>query len=519
MWWRARADAHSQSRESTGSVRQAHACESRRASGGLVSRSDDPAERRHRDRLSSANHPCGVPGSQPAPDGAGVEPEPCTRVLEREGPLALFRFEPGGGFAEQLAARGVAGGREALVVGHRSLEDRQDQSLLRLEVGAQGGRTEELGGREDVGLDDQAGTARVSARCGGNTHHGPDRSGYSESVQYQFEYLTQVSPPAMSERQGGRLSTALTKTRKTAPRGLLTGMLSIGALSRASGVPIITLRTWERRYGYPRPERTGSGHRAYVPASVPRLRRIADALEQGHRAGQVVGASDAELAQLLGCCAAPLAGGGSSRPPADASIDSFLPLARAFDARTLVSRLRTDWHRLGPVRFVRDVVAPLLAGIGHAWERGDLDIHHEHFVSEKIGDLLRELRTPLEEHARGPLVLLATLPGERHALGLHMTALLMASTGWRVCFLGPEVPIPLFDQMARDLDARAVGIGLSASAAAKQRRTWIQQLRSALPKRVVVLVGGIGAVSGIHGTVVVRHPDELVTWAARHGGR
>src|SRR5512135_2285392 len=75
--------------------------------------------------------------------------------------------------------------------------------------------------------------------------------------------------------------------------------LSIGALSRATGIAVETLRTWESRYGFPVPERKPSGHRVYPVSAVPRLRRIAQALALGHRAGQVVGASDDALDRLL----------------------------------------------------------------------------------------------------------------------------------------------------------------------------------------------------------------------------
>jgi len=50
--------------------------------------------------------------------------------------------------------------------------------------------------------------------------------------------------------------------------------LSIGALSRATGIPVETLRTWEGRYGFPVPERRPSGHRVYALSTIPRLRRI-----------------------------------------------------------------------------------------------------------------------------------------------------------------------------------------------------------------------------------------------------
>ena len=65
-------------------------------------------------------------------------------------------------------------------------------------------------------------------------------------------------------------------------------LLSIGALSRAAGIPVQTLRTWETRYGFPEAVRRPSGHRVYPVSVVTHLRRIAEAIARGHRAGQVV---------------------------------------------------------------------------------------------------------------------------------------------------------------------------------------------------------------------------------------
>jgi DICT domain-containing protein len=54
--------------------------------------------------------------------------------------------------------------------------------------------------------------------------------------------------------------------------------LSIGELSRQTGVPVATLRSWEERYGFPWPERLPGGHRRYsggdavVVGEVLRLR-------------------------------------------------------------------------------------------------------------------------------------------------------------------------------------------------------------------------------------------------------
>ena len=67
-----------------------------------------------------------------------------------------------------------------------------------------------------------------------------------------------------------------------------TRALSIGALSRATRIPVETLRTWERRYGAPRPIRKPSGHRLYAASAVEHLRRVSRLLAQGHRPAEVL---------------------------------------------------------------------------------------------------------------------------------------------------------------------------------------------------------------------------------------
>jgi DNA-binding transcriptional MerR regulator len=47
--------------------------------------------------------------------------------------------------------------------------------------------------------------------------------------------------------------------------------ISIGELATRSGVPVATIRAWERRHGFPAPERLPSGHRRYSDGDVDAL--------------------------------------------------------------------------------------------------------------------------------------------------------------------------------------------------------------------------------------------------------
>lgn len=296
------------------------------------------------------------------------------------------------------------------------------------------------------------------------------------------------------------------------------GRLSIGALSRATGIPVETLRTWESRYGFPEPERKPSGHRHYRADIVGRLRRIAEALARGHRASETVPATDEQLSALLG--ATPSAAPSAAVPAPDAA-DGIAPLMEAiarFDAETITRLLLADWARLGVLDFLEQRIAPVVHRVGEDWSTGQLQIRHEHFVSERIGDLLRTLRMPFEHRAQGPLVVLATLPGELHGLGLQMAALVVAAAGCRVLYLGTDIPTDQVAELAVDINARAVAVSLSTAVPREQAGAHLGELRTRLPRRIDLIAGGAGADLGLPG---VRHLDTLASldaWARQVAG-
>jgi len=291
------------------------------------------------------------------------------------------------------------------------------------------------------------------------------------------------------------------------------GKLSIGSLAKATGVPVETLRTWEQRYGFPLAERKPSGHRVYALSNVSRLRRIADAISRGHRAGAVVGATDAELDRLLSATAAPPAAAALPLNPSHASIEALVEAVLAFDADRLTAALWSDWGRLGPIGFLEQTVAPLVERIGLEWEAGRMEIRHEHFLSARLGDVMRAIRLPLDLTSPGPTVVCATLPGESHELGLQMVALLLSSAGLRALYLGTGMPPAELGRLAHELGARAVAVSVSASADGADVARHLTALRDALPRAVQLLVGGRGAPAERTGVVTVDGFAALDRWA------
>lgn len=303
---------------------------------------------------------------------------------------------------------------------------------------------------------------------------------------------------------------------KAPPPPAPTGLLSIGALAAATGVPVETIRTWERRYGFPVAERKPSGHRVYTLTTVPRLRLIAQALTRGHRAAEVVPASERTLESLLAAVPPAVARRGPDRSPAAPAPPSdpadLLDAVRGFDADRLKRILQAEWARLGPIEFLERRAAPFLTAVGEAWAAGALDVRHEHFASACLGDFLRAVRMPLDSRATGPVAALATLPGELHGLGLQMSALVFALAGWRVLVLGVDTPVDQIAALARE--APIAVVGLSCAAAGRGTAESLKALRRRLPRRIPLLVGGSGAPSGARqvGVEVLGDLTALERW-------
>jgi MerR family transcriptional regulator, light-induced transcriptional regulator len=291
------------------------------------------------------------------------------------------------------------------------------------------------------------------------------------------------------------------------------GLLTIGALSTATGIPIDTIRTWERRYGYPLPERKPSGHRVYSLSTVPRLRRVAQAIARGHRAAEVLPASESALEVLLASLpptiAEPAVFPSRMLMPADAA--EVLQWIRDFDVERLKRWFQTDWARLGPLQFLEYRAAAFLQAVGEAWAQKELAVRHEHFASAVLGDFLRSVRAPLDDRARGPIAALATLPGELHGLGLQMAAIVFAMAGWRILVLGVDTPIEQIAALTREVSIGAVAVS-SVQSPDEKSIAHLRALRRQLPRPIPLILGGSGAPKSIQNTVVLSDLPALERW-------
>ncbi len=268
---------------------------------------------------------------------------------------------------------------------------------------------------------------------------------------------------------------------------------TIAAVERETGLSKDVLRVWERRYAFPEPVRGESGERLYPLAQVERLCLIKRLMDQGYRPGKLMGMATAELIEL-----APRKP--SSTSPTDAGtsaeLDDLIQLVTKHDIAGYGQTLQQLLARKGLALFVQDIVAPLSNRVGAEWERGTLKVFEEHLFTELTKRVLRQAIASLPTHAQQrPYVVLTTLPGEQHMLGLLMVEALFALEGAKCIPLGAELPLTEITQAAIAHRADIVGLSFSSAFPQRQISTLLKQLRELLPASIQLWVGGSGAQS------------------------
>ncbi len=91
-----------------------------------------------------------------------------------------------------------------------------------------------------------------------------------------------------------------------------------GAAARMAGLPVATLRVWERRYQVVGPARAASGQRLYSPLDVERLVLVKQLVDRGHAIGTVARASLEALHALAAVRGGRSAGAPPPAAPAEA---------------------------------------------------------------------------------------------------------------------------------------------------------------------------------------------------------
>ncbi len=213
---------------------------------------------------------------------------------------------------------------------------------------------------------------------------------------------------------------------------------NIKAVVQQTGVPADTVRAWERRYGLPMPQRTETKRRLYSEYDIATIRWLRERTSAGLTISQAVRQFQSlDPTALQGALPNTYA---EPRTPEQVMADLLTALL-AFD-ETSATKIVEEAVALYAVEVVcLEVFAPLLHEIGNRWHDHNATVAHEHFAANFILRRLAMLFQVYSATATRGLIVAACAPEELHELGILTLSVFLARHGWRVVYLGANLPL------------------------------------------------------------------------------
>jgi DNA-binding transcriptional MerR regulator len=212
-------------------------------------------------------------------------------------------------------------------------------------------------------------------------------------------------------------------------------LYSIKDLERISGVKAHTIRIWEKRYGIVEPQRTESNIRFYCDTEVKKLMNIAILLNHGYKISRLAFLDHEELSRKV--IEVAMVSNGH-----DSQVENLVVAMIEMDEAKFEKLLNQSIIKEGFENTVFKVLYPLFEKIGVLWQAGSINPAHEHFISNLVKQKVYVAIDSIPV-ASGPDVkkFLLFLPEwDLHDLGLLVYNYILKSRGFKVIFLGPNVP-------------------------------------------------------------------------------
>lgn len=277
---------------------------------------------------------------------------------------------------------------------------------------------------------------------------------------------------------------------------------AIQMASHLSGLSTHVIRMWEKRYGAMSPTRTDSNRRLYCEEAIKRLKLLRQLTENGHRIGNVATLPTEELELLLDqklqSKLLPI-----GKKPADTNnkplaepqqfVDLCMAASKAFDSETLHHLFNRARQQFGQRGMLHHVICPLIQTIGESWQSGNLRPGQEHLATNVIREVLMMPVPGNQVAENAPELVITTPTGEVHELGAALVAASARDLGWKVTYLGPNLPVEEIAACAITRQAKAVALSLVYPEKCPAITEKVRYLRQLLPEKTALIVGGRAA--------------------------
>jgi methanogenic corrinoid protein MtbC1 len=235
---------------------------------------------------------------------------------------------------------------------------------------------------------------------------------------------------------------------------------------------------WERRYGYPVPERDGNGDRIYTDEQMEKLILIRQLVDQGKRPGKLMTLNLQELQDL------------QKTPGTELDYEEIDALLKTEDAGALLNWSRSQLHAHGLRAYIHRIMAPMTRYVGQLWAEEEISVYQEHLYTEMMKSLVRQALVEHYLDTGEPRIMLTTVPGEKHSLGLLMVEALLRLGGAEVISFGTEMPFRDIMEAATGHQVDIIALSFSGSFKTDDAVVMLHGLRTMIDPEIRIWAGG-----------------------------
>lgn len=196
-----------------------------------------------------------------------------------------------------------------------------------------------------------------------------------------------------------------------------------------------TLRVWEQRYDFFKPQRKESKHRYYDNEDLKKLLRIAFLYHGGWKVSKIAGLNDAAINEHVEALR-------QRTPDFEQHILTLLEAAISFDEAGFNELLDQMISKMGLEECIARVCYPFLLRVGLLWMTSHIIPAQEHFSSYLIQHKIISQTNGLPAAKEGqPTIVVFAPQGEHHELPLLFINYLLKKWGWKTIYLGPSISL------------------------------------------------------------------------------
>lgn len=230
---------------------------------------------------------------------------------------------------------------------------------------------------------------------------------------------------------------------------------TIKDLENLSGIKAHTIRMWEQRYNFLKPERSCTNIRYYNNEQLKTLLNIALLNKYGFKISHIDRMRPEEINEKILNLR-------DTEAMQERIVNELVKEMIDLETDKFESCVNRYIRNHGIEKGIREIIFPFLEKIGILWQTGHIMPAQEHFVTNIIRQKLIVAIDGIEMNQSGRACMLYLPEAEYHEIGLLFLSYLLRNRGAKVLYLGANVPMDDVESVANALQPEMAFVHLTS---------------------------------------------------------